>query len=93
MVSNPKMDAAPVTCIHQLVIHGSGTFSNPIPICIILSEVYLIQTRACTSLVCRCWPWHGSEINLGTVQPGCDVMRTMAVPNPFGSDTRINPAP
>ena len=46
-----------------------------------------------TSLACRCWPWHGSEMNLGTGQPGCEVMRTMALPSPLGSDTRINPAP
>ena len=46
-----------------------------------------------TSLACRCCPWHGSEMNLGTEQPGCEVMRTMALPSPLGSDTRINAAP
>ena len=49
-----------------------------------------------TSLVV-CWLRHsvdadGSEMNLGTGQPGWDVMRTMALPKPFGSETRINPA-
>jgi hypothetical protein len=36
-------------------------------------------------------PLLGNEMNLGTVAPGCAVIRTMAPPKPLGADSRTMP--